>query len=190
MRRSKRSATSLTGFAEDELLSRARRLDAYALGELHERYFSEVYRYIYYRLGDEGIVQDIAADVFLRFLEAVQRRRGPKRNLSGWLLKTAASLVDERLRQVAKARPPRVEGDPLLDRLPTTGDDEAQRQTLQVRQALQSLPAEQQHFLALRFAQERSLDQVAGLLNKPGHEVRSLQFRVLGALQRSLERDA
>ncbi|MEW5867680.1 MAG: sigma-70 family RNA polymerase sigma factor [Chloroflexota bacterium] len=190
MRKTNETVTSLTGFAEDELLSRARRLDRYALGELHERYYPQVYPYVYFRLGDEPASQDIAAEVFLRFLEAARRRRGPRRDLSAWLLSTAARLVDERLQAGGENTSRHSERPSLLDHLPGLDDQEAQLQTLQARQALQSLPPDLQHFLALRFACPCTLEEASARLEKAGGDTRGLQFRALSALRRALEKSA
>ena len=50
----------------EDLLVRAQRLDAAALGEIHDRHYPEVYRYICFRLADEHACEDITAEVFLR----------------------------------------------------------------------------------------------------------------------------
>ena len=63
---------------DNELLERARRLDQQALGEIHDRYYSEVYRYVRYRLAHEQLCEDITSEVFLRFLDCPQPQRGAK----------------------------------------------------------------------------------------------------------------
>lgn len=56
-----------------------------------------------------------------------------------------------------------------------------------VRNAMKELTPEQQHVLALRFAEERSLDEAARILGKSVTAVKALQFRAVAALRRALE---
>ena len=58
-----------------------REIDAKAIGAIYDQYFSEVYRYILYRIGDQTLAEDMASDVFIRLLEAVKDGRAPQTNL-------------------------------------------------------------------------------------------------------------
>ena len=48
---------------------------------------------------------------------------------------------------------------------------------------------EQQHVLALRFSEERSLDETARIIGKSVTAVKALQFRALASLRRLLRED-
>ena len=62
----------------EEVLARATRYDIDTLAELHDRYYPQVYRYVCYRLGESQASEDIASEVFLRLLDALRRRSGPR----------------------------------------------------------------------------------------------------------------
>ncbi len=64
-------------------------------------------------------------------------------------------------------------------------EDSFQRQ--EVRHAFQKLTSEQQNVLALRFADERSLDETARIIGKSISAVKALQFRALASLRRYLD---
>ena len=76
-----------------------RDLNQQVIGAIYDQYFSEVYRYVLYRMGDTSLAEDIASDVFVRLLEASQGGRGPKTNLKGWLISTASHIVMDHLRR-------------------------------------------------------------------------------------------
>lgn len=63
-------------------------------------------------------------------------------------------------------------------------DDSLKRQ--EVRRAIQKLTNEQQHVLALRFADQRSLDETAKIIGKSVSAIKALQFRALVSLRRYL----
>jgi RNA polymerase sigma-70 factor (ECF subfamily) len=53
--------------------------------------------------------------------------------------------------------------------------------------ALQELTPEQQHVLALRFSDERSIDETANIMGKSATAVKALQFRAITSLRRLIE---
>ena len=163
------------------------RLDSQGIGAIYDRYFPDVYRFVYYRLNDEQVAEDIASDVFMRLLEAVNKRSGPRTNLKGWLLSTASHVVADHLRQ-AYRRPTEALSDALPDGLASPLTEEVDRREMVdvVRQAYTQLTPEQQNVLALRFGDGYSLDETATVMQKNVNAVKALQFRALQALQRNI----
>jgi RNA polymerase sigma-70 factor, ECF subfamily len=172
--------------SDDQVLDGLRALDPQVIGAIYDKYFPEVYRYVRYRLNDQHAAEDIASEVFLRLLEAVQNRRGPKSNLKGWLLSTAAHILTDHLRRNYR-RPVEVLPEDLLDQNSLASDEYDRReQTRDFQNAYARLTPEQQHVLALRFGEGYSLEETASVLNKNINAVKALQFRALTALQRSI----
>ena len=93
-------AVTLMQISDDQVLDGLRALDPQVVGAIYDKYFPEVYRYVRYRLNDLHAAEDIASEVFLRLLEAVQKRRAPQSNLKGWLLSTAAHILKVGVSQV------------------------------------------------------------------------------------------
>lgn len=161
-------------------------LNAQTIGAVYDQYFSEVYRYVLYRIGDEVLAEDIASDVFIRLLEAVQNGRAPETNLKGWLIGTASHVVTDHMRK--KYRRPEEEISDLLPDLtpgPVSEVDQREQNCL-VQNAYSQLTSEQQNVLALRFGQGYSLEETATFMNKNVNAIKALQFRALAALQREI----
>ena len=173
-------------FNEPQALAGLQSLDAQAIGAIYDQYFSEVYRYIRYRINDDTSAEDIASDVFVRLLEAARKKQGPQSSLKGWLIATASHAVNDHLRRQYR-RP--VEA--LSDSLPDGGASvhsavDAREQNRMVQSAYAQLTSEQQHVLALRFGQGYSIEETAAHLKKNLNAVKALQFRALASLQRQI----
>ena len=173
-------------FDEPQALHGLQKLDSQAIGAIYDHYFSEVYRYVRYRINDDTIAEDIASDVFVRLLEAVRKKQGPQSSLKGWLIATASHAVNDHLRRQYR-RP--VEA--LSDSLPDAGASvhsqvAAREQNRLVQSAYAQLTSEQQHVLALRFGQGYSIEETATHLKKNINAVKALQFRALASLQRQI----
>lgn len=177
---------SMSTFNDKRMLDGLRNLDQQAIGAVYDQYFSEIYRFVLYRIGDQNLAEDIASDVFVRLLEAIQNGRAPQTNIKGWLISTASHAAADSLR--LKYR--RLE-DEIPESLPDMGmgpalEVDQREQNRMVQNAYSQLTADQQQVLALRFGQGYSLEETASLLNKNVNAVKALQFRALAALQREI----
>jgi RNA polymerase sigma-70 factor (ECF subfamily) len=174
---------------ERKLLAQARRFDQGALGQIHDEYYTRIFRYALYRTGDREAAEDIASEVFMRLLQGLRSSTGPKTTLAGWLFGVAARVVSDHFR--FKYHTPMVE---LNDGL-TDYDDTPSTLTLaalereELRQALSSLTEEQQHVIALRFGQEMPIQAVARMMGKTEGAIKQLQVRAIAALARQIKRD-
>jgi hypothetical protein len=56
------------------LVARAQQGDSEAFGQLYDRYFDTVYRYIYYRVYDRATAEDFTSETFLRALRRIADR--------------------------------------------------------------------------------------------------------------------
>jgi RNA polymerase sigma-70 factor (ECF subfamily) len=181
-----RGVSKMTSITGQQPVTRLDGLDPKAIGAVYDQFFSEVYRYVLYRVGDESLAEDMASDVFIRLLEAVKSGRGPESNLKGWLIGTASHIISDHLRK--KYRRPEEE---LPESMPDLGlspasEVDQREQNRMVRGAYSKLTAEQQDVLALRFGAGYSLEETASRMDKNVNAVKALQFRALAALQREI----
>jgi RNA polymerase sigma-70 factor (ECF subfamily) len=164
-----------------------RALNAQTISEVHNRYYPDIFHFLRYRLGDELAAEDLSAEVFVRLLEALHAGRGPKDNLRGWLMGTAAHMANDYYRK-HYARPLIELNDGLVadsDHDPHSLAELNEHQRL-VHVSMQKLTEEQQQVLALRFGSGYSLEETATVMGKKANAVKALQFRALEALRRGL----
>ncbi len=162
------------------------KLNSQVIAAVYDRYFPEIYRYVFYRLGAENLVEDIVSDVFVRLLEAAKSKRGPTTNVKGWLLSTASNAISDHFRHVYK-RPTEALTESIPDLKSSLTDEVDRRQQADsIRQAYTQLTLEQQNVLALRFGDGYSLEETATVMQKKVNAVKALQYRALAALQRQI----
>jgi len=177
---------AMPAYNEQSAMDGLRRLESQATGAIYDQYFSEVYRYIRYRVGDDTIAEDIASDVFVRLMEATQKNQGPTSSLKGWLIATASNAVNDHLRRQYR-RPTEALSETMPDYNSSVQLEVDQReQNKLVQSAYTQLTTEQQHVLALRFGQGYSLEETATFMKKNVNAIKALQFRALAALQRQI----
>jgi RNA polymerase sigma-70 factor (ECF subfamily) len=176
----------MSAYDERQALDGLQQLSSQAIGAIYDQYFSEVYRYVRYRINDDTIAEDIASDVFVRLLEASQKKQGPQSSLKGWLIATASHAVNDHLRKHYR-RPVEALSESMADDRPGVSSEvDVREQNRIVQSAFAQLTSEQQHVLALRFGQGYSIEETAAHLNKNINAVKALQFRALASLQRQI----
>jgi RNA polymerase sigma-70 factor (ECF subfamily) len=172
---------------EQARLRRANAFDRAALAAIYDDYQQPIYRYIFRNVGDVETARDLTAEVFHRFLQAIQNSKGPTRQLRAWLYRTAHNcIVDHFRRQKHRQHLP------LNEELVNTADDpvslaEGHISAAAVRDALKQLTDDQKQVILLKFIEGLSNAETADVLNKPVGAVKSLQHRALAALQRHLQ---
>ncbi len=171
---------------EQTLLAGVRNLDPEALGQAHDAYYSAIFRYIAFRVGNQQVAEDLTSEVFARLLSAVRDRSAPDNTLRGWLYRVATFVVADYHRQGYQ-----VEHTTLNESIEANTADPvdaiSNRQTLdELYQALGELTRDQQDVIALRFGYEMPIKDVAQTMGKSEGAVKQLQARAVAALSRML----
>jgi RNA polymerase sigma-70 factor (ECF subfamily) len=174
---------------ERTLLERAKRYDEAALGKLYDQYAPRIYAYIYRRVGNAHLAEDLTGDVFVRVMQAIQAERFWHTSFQAWLYRIAHNLVVDHYRR----QPPATELE-LDERLVAAEDDPISAVTERLSNqrlcaVISRLTPDQQQVLALRFGEEMKAREVAEVMGKSVGAIEALQHRALAALRRVMERE-
>jgi DNA-directed RNA polymerase specialized sigma24 family protein len=167
------------------LLERSRRLDRYALEELHDLLYPLVYRYVCFRLASSKISQEITAQIFQNFLNTLTKRSHSRKQPLVWLIKLTDEYVNDS--NTMKDKNYNADKEPKVNTKQAVNEEYSGENNDNIGTALRQLKPIHQHILALRFTTQASLEQTALLMDKPIRRVRSLQWQALQALYDRLE---
>lgn len=158
----------------------AARRDPGQFGHLYEAHFERVYAYVARRVKGREEVEDLTSEVFRRALAGIRGFENRGAPFSAWLLRIAANAVIDRARRARSARP-------LAD-VPEPSEPERLEAADRARlfRAVTTLPPDQRRVIELRFAEERSIAEIAAALGKTEGAVKQLQLRALRALRKHL----
>src|SRR5215216_6370986 len=84
---------------ESDLVKRAKSGDHGAVTVIYERYAAAIYRYIYFRIGEAELAEDLQAEVFLRMLEGIHRYEDRGWPISAWLYRIAHDRTVDTMRR-------------------------------------------------------------------------------------------
>jgi RNA polymerase sigma-70 factor (ECF subfamily) len=172
----------------DALLAEAAKSDPGAFGELYERYYVRVYRYVYHRIGNVAEAEDVTALVFMKSLEALPSYQARRNSFAPWLFRIARNAVIDHYRRRRQQSPlDELEGhagsqDPV-------GDVLGNERRSELQALMQHLSVEQREVVMLRYAADLSYTEIASLLKKQEPAVRMLLHRGLRKLKAVIESD-
>jgi RNA polymerase sigma-70 factor, ECF subfamily len=180
----KRPREETSGLPGDErLLVEAAKKDPSRFAELYERNFARVYAYIARRVGDRDAAQDLTSDVFHKALASIQSFEWRGVPFAGWLLRIAANMIFDRSKRSGREV---ATSDDIPDPVAPL-DLEKIDHHARLFQLVEQLPPDQRRVIGMRFAEEKSIREIATELGRSEGAVKQLQFRALQNLRDRME---
>ncbi|MGK5743014.1 ECF subfamily RNA polymerase sigma factor, BldN family [Micromonospora sp. URMC 103] len=174
------------------LVERAQAGEAEAFGLIYDRYVDTVFRFVYFRVGNRQLAEDLTSDTFLRALKRIGSFTWQGRDLGAWLVTIARNLVADHFKS-GRYRLEVTTGDVLdadrEDRGPEGSPEAAVVEhitNVALLSAVKQLNPEQQECIVLRFLQGFSVAETARAMGKNEGAIKALQYRAVRALARLL----
>lgn len=174
---------------DSELVVRAKAGDEAAFTQIYERYAPGIYRYIYFRLGEPEMAEDLQAEVFLRMLEGIHRYEDRGWPISAWLYRIARDrTIDTMRRRRSRQHVPLEVWGGMCDGPESSIADLLEYEEL--NRTLEHLTDDQRQVIQLRFMADLSIQEVAQKLGRTEGSVKALQHRGIQSLARRLQTHA
>ena len=181
--------------AKERRLIEAAQSDPARFGEVYENYFALVYAYVTRRVRTRDVAEDLTAEVFRKALASLPRFKWRGAPFAAWLFRIASNMIADRSKRVAR--------EVSLDEAGATergsraqiskGADTSQQKDLEDSERLallfrlvDDLAEDQGRVLVMRFAEEKSIREIAEALGRSEGAVKQLQFRALENLRMKL----
>jgi RNA polymerase sigma-70 factor (ECF subfamily) len=198
LRRSERPAQVVVLDRDRQIVEAARR-DPSQFDALYRKYLAQVYAFALYELADHHAAEDATERTFLRALAALPRFREQARPDDGpeastfrvWLFRIARNVIANERR--AQRRQPAASLDAavgaglfIADATDVEGSAVMRDEAATALRAVRALPDDRRRAVLLRFVDEMSTAEIAGVLGKSEGAVRVLIHRALGSVAREL----
>ncbi len=173
-----------------DLIGRAQSRDPVAISELYNCYARLILRYIYVRVGEHELAQDLTQEVFIKVIHGIARfEYRDDKSFLGWLYTIAANVLCSHQRRRRFVFTSFELQNDLVDQ---RSQDNARTITDRValQQAIKQLTKDQQQVLTLRFFADMSNSEIASLLRRTEGAIKALQHRAIQSLQRILSSDS
>jgi RNA polymerase sigma-70 factor (ECF subfamily) len=180
---------------EERRLIEAAQGDPARFADVYENYFELVYAYVARRLRNRDEAEDLTAEVFRKALANLPRFKWRGAPFAAWLFRIASNTIADRAKRAAREMS-LGESDATEDgRSPglSKGADTSQQTDLEdsERQAVlfrlvDELAEDQRRVVVMRFAEEKSISEIADAIGRSEGAVKQLQFRALKSLRKRI----
>ena len=158
--------------------------DEKAFKQLYDRYFKDIYRFIYFKVGAVEVAEDTASDTFFKVWHYI--KQGKKiRSARALLYQTARNKIIDYYRKRQDEQLEAVEQIPFID---VSLEEQTDRTEVleKVCAQLRKLKHEYREVIELRYLHQLSHNEIGNIIGKKGGAVRVLLHRAILQLKRDL----
>jgi RNA polymerase sigma-70 factor, ECF subfamily len=170
------------------LVRAAQEGDMVAFGELFDRYYDVVFRYVMFRTGDRTLAEDITQETFVRALRRISSVSYQGRDIGAWFITIARNLIFDHVKS-SRYRLEQTTSE-IIELSPATGGPEQQvldgATNDELLRCIRKLNPDQQECIQLRFLQGLSVAETAQIMDRNEGAVKALQHRAVRRLAQLL----
>jgi RNA polymerase sigma-70 factor (ECF subfamily) len=174
-----------------DLVRSAQRGSVAAVRQLYLNHHRRIYRFIWSRVYDPNLAEDLTGEVFMRMLKNLSTYEERSFPFHAWLFRIARNLIADHFRKQASRT------DVPLDEIAgkqaeNKSLEDMAEQTLKlelVQQSLEQINPQEREVVELRFIAGLSLKETAQAIDKTVSAVKALQHRGLVSLRANIRND-
>jgi RNA polymerase sigma-70 factor (ECF subfamily) len=168
---------------DERALIEAAQKDPSRFAELYELHFERVYAYIARRVRERSAAEELTSHVFHQAIANLGKFKWRGAPFASWLFRIAANSIADRAHRLLRESA-RESSDPPSDPVAPPGADLEQIERIaRVYQLVDNLPWDQRYVIRLRFAEEKTIREIAQRLSRSEGAIKQLQFRALQNLR-------
>jgi RNA polymerase sigma-70 factor (ECF subfamily) len=175
-------------FNESQIIDEARK-DPGRFGILYEKYYRQIFVFVFRRTGDEDIAGDIVSDAFLKAMVALPKFEFKGLPFSAWLFRIALNEVNMYYRKSSRERVVSIEQTNISDMIAEAGGEKESEENRQlVMRLLATLTSEEMQFMELRFFEKRAFAEIGEILGMTENNAKVRTYRIIDKLKKVLDK--
>lgn len=155
-------------------------------GVLYERYYRQVFVFVFRRTGNEEVTGDIVSNTFLKAMLSLQKYVYKGVPFSAWLFRIAINEVNMFFRKTDRERAVSLDRADLGTMIAETGETDSQENQVLLMKAMSTLAPEEMQLLELRFFEKRAFAEVGEILGITENNAKVRTYRILDRLKQVL----
>lgn len=172
--------------AEEQAEIRRAQRNPEAFQPLYDRYFEQIFSFVYRRTDGEELASDLTSQTFLKALQSIRKYKDRGLPFSAWLYRIAANEVNGYYRKTRRRQVFSLEEE-IVGRLIADEPSPNMEPELQaLMQELSTLPTDDVAIIELRFFEEKSFREIAYILDLSESAAKMRTYRAIEKLKENL----
>jgi RNA polymerase sigma-70 factor, ECF subfamily len=183
---------------EEKNLVESAKTDKDSFSKIYEIYFNQIYYYIFHRVSDRDLTEDLTSQVFMKVLENIQKFQWRGAPFVAWVYRIASNVIANHYRtnkHLSKVDLDDVSFlviDEELSALDSLKEKEEEKENVleyeKIKYALSKLKPKYADILSLKFFEEKSNSEISEILDIKEGNIRIRLFRALKQLKKILDK--
>ena len=170
----------------EKLVQSAKKGDALSFGKLYDLFYTKIFRYVAYKVGNREDAEDITAEVFIRMLKSINSFSFQGHPFSSWLFRIAKNMVVDHFRKNSRRKTAPLETAGSIQETESLEIDyqlDLDIKMSNISKSIKTLTDLQQEVISLRFAGGLSIKETASVVGRKENAVKALQHSAIKKLR-------
>ncbi len=175
--------------SEEEIVIKQAKSDPAKFGLLYEKYYEQIFRYIYQRVDDMDTAADLCSQAFLKAMSNLNTYENRGVPFSSWLYRIAGNELNQFYRKSKKNRSINIDTaglDEVID------DDDLDHEEKELRmekliELLGDIDEESLNMIEMRFFEKRSFKEIGQILDITENNAKVRLYRLVDKIKKGLK---
>ncbi|MFK8037848.1 MAG: RNA polymerase sigma factor [Crocinitomicaceae bacterium] len=169
-------------------LVKAAQRDPKRFAPLYDKYYEQIFRYIYQRMDDKDLAFDVASQVFLKAMNNIERYEYRGVPFSSWLYRIAKSEVYQSFREKKAKRTVNVETVQLEGFIEDWEEDTTDENRQILLTVIGTLKETEVQLIEMRYFEKRSYREIGEILELTENNAKVKTHRVINKMKKTYKK--
>lgn len=155
-------------------------------GVLYERYYEQIFLFVFKRVDREDAAADVTSQVFLKAMHNLKKYQFRGVPFSAWLYRIAINEVNQHFREVKSKRAISMQSSDIADIMEEVEELPKEDNIQQMLASLQLLRPDELQMIELRFFEKLPFKEIAEIYNITENNAKVRMYRLLGKMKKMM----
>ncbi len=175
-----------TQLQDEQLIIEAAKLNPEHFGPIYDKYYKQIFGYVYQRMDCKDTAFDVTAQVFLKALTNLNRYEFKGVPFASWLFRIAHSEVMQLFRDQKNKRAINADVGDLKNIYEEVQEPFFEEYIPALQKMIKDLPEEDLQMIEMRFFEQRPFKEIAELLDITENNAKVRMYRILERLKKTI----
>lgn len=151
---------------------------------LYNKYYEQIFRYIYQRMDDKELAHDVTSQVFLKAMNNIHKYEYRGVPFASWLYRIAKSELYQSFRDKKAKRTVNVESMHLFEMIDDMDEDRTDDNRKALLQVIAKMSEDDVQMIELRFFEKRSFREIGEVLDITENNAKVKSHRVIKKMKK------
>lgn len=173
--------------AKEQAIVEAAKKNPERFAALYDKYYEQIFRFIYQRLDDKELAFDATQQTFMKAMSNLQKYEFRGVPFASWLYRIASSEVNNLFRLEKAQRTVNIESVSVYHIIEEIQESKIDKYHDKIVEIISELPEDELQLIEMRFFEKRAFKEIAEILEITENNAKVKTYRVLDKLKKMIK---